>query len=81
MQTQTQRIGKLLQRKRGATSMEIIACGPTVSPHRRLADLKAQGWIITRVKVPGERYGRYHGQPPESCYFTAMGQAHARKLR
>jgi hypothetical protein len=66
MQTQTQRIGKLLQRKRGATSMEIIAAGPTVSPHRRLYELKRQGWHIWRVQVPGERYGRYHGTPPEN---------------
>ena len=58
-------IGKLLQRKRGVTSFEIIMLGGTTSPHRRLTDLEMAGWIISRNQVKGEKYFRYFGLAPK----------------
>ena len=63
--TQHQRLGKLLQRKRGVTALEIIQLVGTVSPHRRLSDLKEMGWTILRQPIEGQKYGRYFGIPPK----------------
>jgi hypothetical protein len=41
--TQCAILEKLLRRKAGVTSLEIIQKCGTVAPHRRLADLKAKG--------------------------------------
>jgi len=65
MKTQCERLGKLLQRKRGATSMEIIDAVGTVSPHRRLFELKQRGWTIYKRPVLGTNYHRYFGIGPE----------------
>ena len=62
--TQLQRLARLLQRKTGATALEIIITVGSVSPHKRMTELKERGWTITRVPVPGERYGRYFGKKP-----------------
>lgn len=62
--TQYDRIAKLLTRPRGATALEIIEVGGTVSPHSRLAEMKARGWLITRRQVPGKPYGAYFGRAP-----------------
>jgi hypothetical protein len=62
--TQCAILEKLLRRKQGVTSLEIIQQCGTVAPHRRLADLKERGWHITRKQVPGKSYGRYFGQEP-----------------
>lgn len=64
--TQHQKLGKLISRKAGATSMEIIASIGTVCPHRRLADLKALGWTILKYEVPGKNYHRYYGIGPKA---------------
>ena len=61
---QCKRLEKLLQRKSGATSMEIIAAIKTVSPHSRMTELKNKGWVINRVPVKGKTYGIYRGTPP-----------------
>jgi len=42
--TQHQKLERLLMRKRGCTSVDICAVLPSVSPHRRLSDLKERGW-------------------------------------
>ena len=65
MKTQCERLGKLLMRKRGVTPMEIIELVGTVCPHKRLADLKAEGWKITKSKVVGKNYHRYFGVAPK----------------
>lgn len=57
---------KLLTRKRGVTSFEIAMEMGTVCPHRRLTDLKEQGWSILRKDVEGENYGRYFGIAPKT---------------
>lgn len=59
--TQCAILEKLLRRKAGVTSLEIIQKCGTVAPHRRLADLKARGWAIWREQIPGKNYGRYFG--------------------
>jgi hypothetical protein len=63
-QTQCARLERLLRRKSGVTSLEIIQHCGTVAPHRRLADLKERGWKITRKQVVGKSYGRYFGVQP-----------------
>ena len=64
MKTQCERLGKLLTRKGGVTPMEIIQVVGTVCPHKRMADLKAEGWVITKTKVHGKNYHRYFGVAP-----------------
>lgn len=61
---QIQRIEKLLTRRRGATSWEITVEGRTTSPHRRMADLKKRGWIITRKDKGHGVCGVYFGVKP-----------------
>lgn len=63
--TQHQKLGKLLLRKRGVTALEIVQLVGTVSPHRRLTDLKEQGWTIVKKEVPGTNYHRYFGIKPQ----------------
>ena len=74
--SQYTRIARLIQRKRGATAMEITQDAGTVSAHSRMSELKARGWTITRKPLPGKTYGTYHGRPPaEPCYFSEAGEA------
>lgn len=61
-QTQTSILRRLLLRKCGVTSLEIIKKCGTVAPHRRLADLKEQGMSIWSQRVPGKTYLRYFGK-------------------
>jgi hypothetical protein len=61
---QPQKLAKLLARKRGATAFEIMLAVGTTCPHKRMSDLKARGWHITRKNVPGTNYGRYFGVAP-----------------
>ena len=63
--TQAQRLGKLLTRKSGVTALEIIQQVGTVCPHKRLSDLKEQGWTITKREVTGKSYHRYFGTAPK----------------
>lgn len=65
--TQYQTLARLLLRKRGATSMEIVNVCGTVSPHRRLADMKQRGWTITKRRVTGKKYHAYFGTAPKGC--------------
>lgn len=65
--TQHQRLAQLLSRKCGTTSMEIVSICKTVSPHRRLTDLKERGWTITKKLVKGKNYHRYFGTAPKGC--------------
>ena len=62
MKTQPEKLAKLLTRKSGVTSLEIILSIGTVCPHRRMSDLKERGWIITSRKVAGKNYSRYFGR-------------------
>lgn len=65
--TQNQILSKLLSRKCGTTAMEIIQRVGTVCPHKRMSDLKARGWTITKKQVQGKNYHRYFGIAPKGC--------------
>lgn len=65
--TQHQILARLLSRKCGTTAMEIIQQAGTVCPHKRMADLKAKGWTITKKQVKGKSYHRYFGTAPKGC--------------
>ena len=65
MSTKMNYLKKLLQRKNGVTSIEICHIMGTVCPHRRLTDLKEQGWEITKMPVEGKNYNRYFGKAPK----------------
>lgn len=63
--TQLKKLGTLLMRKRGVTSLEIIMlCGST-TPTRRMSDMRELGWAITKTRVLGKSYYRYTGKPPK----------------
>lgn len=64
--TQYERLARLLTRKAGATAMDIVEAVGTVCPHKRLSELKARGWHITREQVAGKSYGVYRGVAPVS---------------
>lgn len=65
--TQHQILAKLLSRKSGATALEIIQRVGTVCPHKRMSDLKAMGWTITKRRVTGKKYNAYFGTAPKGC--------------
>jgi hypothetical protein len=62
MLTQHQKLARLLTRKAGCTSVEICQALPSVSPHRRLSDMKDKGWVI--LKKRGGKLITYFGNPP-----------------
>lgn len=62
--TQCQKLEQLLKRKSGVTSMEIISRCNTVAPHRRLADLKQKGWVITSKQSDKGNHLVYFGKAP-----------------
>jgi hypothetical protein len=65
--TQYDKLARLLTRKRGATAMEIVEAVGTVSPHRRLYEMRQKGWGIVRRHLDGKSYGAYHGTPPRAA--------------
>jgi hypothetical protein len=62
---QINKVEQLLQRPHGCTMMEIVTMCNSTTPSRRIADLKDNGWKITKVKVEGTNYHRFYGQPPK----------------
>jgi hypothetical protein len=70
--TQHQALGKLLTRRKGVTAWEIIQLVGTVCPHKRLSDLKASGWTITKQPVAGQTYHRYFGTGPKAKTATRV---------
>jgi hypothetical protein len=64
MKTQYAKLAQLLKRKSGCTSVDICAVLPSVSPHRRLSDMKEQGWTI--LKKQDGKLKRYFGTPPQA---------------
>jgi hypothetical protein len=63
--SQMDKLRKLLQRKSGVTSIEIVKTLPSVSPHRRISDLKEQGWTITSKLRSDNVTKVYFGKPPK----------------
>lgn len=72
--TQHQALGKLLTRRKGVTAWEIIQLVGTVCPHKRMSDLKASGWTITKQQVAGQTYHRYYGQAPKAKAATCANK-------
>jgi hypothetical protein len=62
--TQYAKLERLLTRKKGCTAMDIVQSVGTVSPHRRLTDMRRKGWAIWREAIDGKNYGRYFGKAP-----------------
>lgn len=62
--TQTDKLKRLISRKSGCTSVDIAAILPSVSPHRRISDLKEEGWTI--LKQQDGKLKRYFGIPPKA---------------
>lgn len=62
---QIRKVEKMLQRPQGCTMMELIKECATVSPSRRLSDLRDKGWTITKRKVAGKNYHRFFGKAPK----------------
>ena len=65
-ESQLEMLKAMLKRKQGVTSLEIQKEIGTVCPHRRLTDLKEQGWTILSKEIAGQDYLRYHGIAPKS---------------
>lgn len=63
--TQLEKLKKLLTRKQGCKSYEIVKELPSVTPHRRLDDLKNQGWTITFTLSKDNKTKTYFGKPPQ----------------
>lgn len=63
--TQLEKLKKMLTRKQGCMSYEIVKELPSVTPHRRLADLKNQGWTITYIMSKDNKTKIYFGKPPK----------------
>lgn len=62
--TQLDKLKKLIQRKQGVMSWEIVQKLPSVTPHRRLSDLKELGWtIIWKKREDNQKI--YFGKPPK----------------
>lgn len=66
MTTQNEKLAALLKRKNGCTAMDIMLATGSVSPHRRLTDLKRKGWVIKPNKIAGKNYMFYTGTPPKA---------------
>lgn len=66
MKSQCDLLAKFLQRKSGVTAMEIMEIVRTTCPHKRLSDMKARGWTITKRQVPGTNFHKYFGIAPEA---------------
>ena len=37
----------------------------SVSPSRRIHDLREKGWTITKKKIDGKNFHRFYGKPPK----------------
>lgn len=64
--TQLEKLEKLLIKKRGTTTVEIAKTLPSVTPSRRLSDMRELGWTITFKLQEDGRTKIYFGQPPEA---------------
>jgi len=62
--TQLDKLKLLMQRKQGVTSVEIVKHLPSVTPHRRISDLKEAGWTITFKLMDDNKTKIYFGKPP-----------------
>jgi len=59
-------LAQMLTSKSGCRSYEIMKKLPTVCPHRRLTDLKNEGWTITTKEDKKNKCKIYFGKPPKT---------------
>ena len=62
--TQLDKLKKLIQRKQGVMSWEIAQKLPSVTPSRRVSDLRDLGWTIT-FKKTDDNQKIFFGTPPK----------------
>lgn len=62
--TQYQKIGRLIVRKKGATTRELIDASGSVCPWKRLQEMAKRGWTIWNEPIPGRTHVRYFGKAP-----------------
>ena len=64
--TQLEKLEKLLLKKNGTTTVEIARTLPSVTPTRRISDMREKGWTIT-FKLKDDGVTKiYFGKPPEA---------------
>lgn len=63
--SQTKEVQRLLSRSRGCTMYDICIICRSVSPSRRIHDLREKGWTITKKKIDGKNFHRFYGKPPK----------------
>lgn len=60
-------IGNLLKRKRGATTLELMAASNSTCIHKRMSEMSHHmGWNIWREPIKGKSYGRFFGRRAEA---------------
>lgn len=62
--TQYTKLGALLKRSQGATTLELMRASLSSCVHKRMTEMRRKGWTITRTPIKGKNYGRYKGKPP-----------------
>lgn len=62
--TQLEKLKLLMRRKQGVTSAEIAKALPSVTPSRRVSDLREAGWTITYKLQDDNKTKIYFGKPP-----------------
>jgi len=67
--TQYESIARVLQRKKGATTRELIEASGSVCPWKRMGEMRSKGWLILKEQIPGKTYHRYRGVKP-GCWTT-----------
>jgi hypothetical protein len=63
--SQMEKLKMLIQRKQGVTSAEIAKALPSVTPSRRISDLREAGWTITFNLMDDNKSKIYFGKPPK----------------
>lgn len=64
--TQYEVIGSLIQRKRGATAADLMSATWSTCVHKRMSEMRARGWSVRKVAVPGRNFHRYYGIAPKA---------------
>lgn len=66
MQTQYQRLARLLTRPQGANSAELARAAPSLSIHKRISVMRLEkGWQILKKREEG-KLTVYFGTPPKA---------------
>lgn len=66
MKSQYEVIGRLIQRKRGATAADLMSATWSTCVHKRMSEMRARGWHINKVPIPGRTHYRFYGTAPKA---------------